>query len=166
MLTFHLRTQSFFAALGIGKTPLNYPDLHSDQHYSDSTVVATLTGPITSTFKSGQSFSWIASGYLIANAATQPLSGKLTDIYGRRAGLIFAVTFFSIGTLICGVAPTDKIMILGRVVAGAGGGCLNTISVFVASDLIPLRKRGLWQGIGNLVYGAGMGLGTIYVGNC
>jgi MFS family permease len=75
------------------------------------------------------------------------------------------VTFFSIGTLICGVAPTDKIMILGRVVAGAGGGCLNTISVFVASDLIPLRKRGLWQGIGNLVYGAGMGLGTIHAGN-
>lgn len=55
-------------------------------------------------------------------------------------------------------------MILGRFVAGAGGGCLNTISVFVASDLVPLRKRGVWQGIGNIVFGAGMGLGGVFGG--
>jgi MFS family permease len=134
----------------------NYADTTA---VSDSTVVATLSGPISSSFQSGRSFSWIASGYLIANAATQPLSGKLTDIYGRRAGLIFAVSFFTIGTLICGLAPTGSVMILGRVVAGAGGGCLNTVAVFVASDLVPLRKRGVLQGIGNLTYGLGMGLG-------
>ena len=101
---------------------------------------------------------------MIANAACQPLSGKLTDIYGRRAGLVFACTFFATGTLICGLAPTANIMILGRVVAGMGGGCLNTISTFIASDLIPLRKRGLWQGITNIVYGSGMGLGGIFGG--
>lgn len=52
----------------------------------DSTVVATLSGPITASLNSGTLFAWTASGYLIANAAFQPLSGKLTDIYGRRAG--------------------------------------------------------------------------------
>lgn len=55
-------------------------------------------------------------------------------------------------------------IILGRFVAGAGGGCLNTISVFIASDLIPLRKRGVWQGISNVVFGAGMGLGGVFGG--
>ncbi|KAI5371067.1 putative major facilitator superfamily, MFS transporter superfamily [Septoria linicola] len=130
----------------------------------DTTVVATLSGPISSTFNSGTSFSWIATGYLIANAAFQPLSGKLTDIYGRRAGLIFAFTFFSAGTAICGAAQSARVMVLGRVVAGAGGGCLNTVSVFVASDLIPLRRRGVWQGIGNIVFGAGMGLGGVFGG--
>ena len=55
-------------------------------------------------------------------------------------------------------------MILGRVVAGTGGGCLNTISTFVASDLIPLRKRGVWQGFGNIVFGSGMGLGGVFGG--
>lgn len=128
----------------------------------DATVVATLSGPITATFESGTLFSWIASGYLIANAAFQPLSGKLTDIYGRRAGLAFAASFFAIGTLICGLATGGWVMILGRVVAGSGGGCLNTISTFVASDLIPLRRRGVWQGIGNIVYGTGMGLGGVF----
>lgn len=130
----------------------------------DTSVVATLSGPISSSFNSGTSFSWIASGYLVANAACQPLSGKLTDIYGRRAGLIFAVTFFVAGTLMCGLAQNDKMMIAGRVIAGMGGGCINTVSVFVASDLIPLRRRGVWQGIGNIVFGAGLGLGGVYGG--
>lgn len=50
-------------------------------------------------------------------------------------------------------------MILGRVVAGIGGGCINTIATVVASDLVPLRKRGLVQGVGNVFYGVGGGLG-------
>ncbi|KAK5695579.1 hypothetical protein LTR17_024565 [Elasticomyces elasticus] len=130
----------------------------------DSTIVATLSGPISAEFHSGTLFSWIASGYLIANAACQPLSGKLTDIYGRRAGLAFATTFFAIGTFICGIATSGWFIIFGRVIAGMGGGCLNTISTFVGSDLVPLRKRGVWQGVSNIVYGVGMGLGGVFGG--
>jgi MFS family permease len=55
-------------------------------------------------------------------------------------------------------------IILGRVIAGVGGGGLMTISTFVASDLIPLRRRGLFQGFGNVAYGLGAGLGGIYGG--
>jgi len=130
----------------------------------DATIVATLASPITASFNSGTLYSWIASGYLIANAAFQPLSGKLTDIYGRRAGLVFATVFFAAGTLICGFAESGWMMVLGRVIAGTGGGCLNTISTFVASDLVPLRKRGVWQGFGNIVFGTGMGLGGVFGG--
>jgi MFS family permease len=64
----------------------------------------------------------------------------------------------------CGLATEEWVIILGRLVAGAGGGCLNTISTFVGSDLVPLRKRGIWQGIGNIVYGTGMGLGGLFGG--
>lgn len=48
--------------------------------------------------------------------------------------------------------------------AGIGGGGLTAISTFVTSDLVPLRKRGIWQGIGNICYGAGMGLGGVFGG--
>ncbi|KAK6442317.1 hypothetical protein LTR95_001449 [Oleoguttula sp. CCFEE 5521] len=130
----------------------------------DATIVATLSGPISASFNSFTLFSWLASSYLIANAAFQPLSGKLTDIYGRRAGLVFASTFFAAGTLMCGLATEQWVIILGRLIAGAGGGCLNTISTFVGSDLVPLRKRGVWQGIGNIVFGTGMGLGGLLGG--
>lgn len=77
---------------------------------------------------------------------------------------MFASTFFAAGTLMCGLAQDAWVIILGRVVAGAGGGCLNTISTFVGSDLVPLRKRGLWQGFGNIVFGTGMGLGGVFGG--
>lgn len=55
-------------------------------------------------------------------------------------------------------------MIAGRVVAGMGGGGLMAISTFVASDLVPLRKRGVVQGWGNVCYGTGAGLGGVVGG--
>lgn len=66
--------------------------------------------------------------------------------------------------MICGLARAQWVIILGRVVAGVGGGGLTAISTFVTSDLIPLRKRGIWQGIGNICFGAGMGLGGVFGG--
>ncbi|MCJ1282398.1 hypothetical protein MMC26_001721 [Xylographa opegraphella] len=130
----------------------------------DSTLVATLSGPISSSFNSLSLLSWLASGYFVANAALQPLSGKLTDIYGRRAGLVFSNIFFAAGNLICGLATEEWVIILGRVVAGMGGGGLNAISTFVGSDLVPLRRRGVWQGIGNIFFGLGAGLGGVFGG--
>jgi MFS family permease len=105
--------------------------------------------------------SWLASAYLIANAALQPLSGRLTDIFGRRSGLVASNILFLAGNLICGIAQKQWIMILGRVVAGMGGGGLMAISTFVGSDLVPLRKRGLIQGFGNVCYGLGAGIGGV-----
>lgn len=130
----------------------------------DTTIVATLSAPISSSFNSFSLLSWLATSYLISNAACQPLSGRLTDIYSRRWGLVFSNVFFALGNLICGLAKTQWEIILGRVVAGVGGGGLTAISTFVTSDLIPLRKRGIWQGIGNICYGAGMGLGGVFGG--
>ncbi|KAJ5993607.1 hypothetical protein N7451_009331 [Penicillium sp. IBT 35674x] len=130
----------------------------------DTTIVATLSAPISSSFNSFSLLSWLATSYLISNAACQPLSGRLTDIYSRRWGLVFSNIFFALGNLICGLAKTEGTIILGRVVAGIGGGGLTAISTFVTSDLVPLRKRGIWQGIGNICYGAGSGLGGVFGG--
>lgn len=130
----------------------------------DSTIVATLSAPISASFDSLSLLSWLASAYFIANAALQPLSGRLTDIFSRRTGLIFSNIFFAAGNLICGLATNESVMIFGRVIAGMGGGGLTAISTFVGSDLIPLRRRGVWQGMGNICYGAGAGLGGVFGG--
>ncbi|KAL8824655.1 MAG: hypothetical protein Q9191_004909 [Dirinaria sp. TL-2023a] len=130
----------------------------------DSTLVATLSAPISASFGSMSVLSWLASAYFIANAVSQPLSGKLTDIYGRAAGLIFCNIFFAIGNLICALAGTAWVMVLGRVIAGIGGGGLGPIATFVASDLIPLRKRGVWQGLANICFGLGSSLGGVFGG--
>ncbi|KAL9098981.1 MAG: hypothetical protein Q9163_005449 [Psora crenata] len=130
----------------------------------DSTIIATLTAPISASFNSLSLLSWLASAYFIANAALQPLAGRLTDIFSRRWGLVFSNILFAAGNLICGLAQDEWVMIFGRVIAGCGGGGLTAISTFVASDLVPLRRRGVWQGLGNIMYGVGAGLGAVLGG--
>ena len=126
--------------------------------------MATLAAPIAESFNSLSLLAWLATAYLIGVAATQPISGKLTDIYSRRAGLLTSSVLFATGNLVCGFAREEWTMIAGRVIAGLGGGALNTISSVIISDLVPLRKRGLWIGIGNLFWGAGNGLGGVFGG--
>lgn len=150
----------FFAALG----KCFSHKLRRKLILSDTTIVATLTAPISSSFNSFSLLSWLATSYLISNAAFQPLSGRLTDIYSRRAGLLFSNVFFGLGNLMCGLAKSEGMIVFGRVVAGMGGGGLTAISTFVTSDLVPLRQRGVWQGIGNICYGAGSGLGGVFGG--
>ena len=130
----------------------------------DSTIVATLLVPISSSFSSLKTLSWIGSAYLIGQSVTQPLSGRITDIFGRREGLLLCNVIFGLGTLLCGVAPSQEVLIAGRTIAGLGGGAMVTISMFVAGDLVPLRKRGVLQGIGNIVIGAGSGIGGLLGG--
>lgn len=130
----------------------------------DSTVIATLSAPISTSFNSLSLLSWLATAYLIANSACQPLAGRLTDIFSRRTGLVVSNVLFAAGNLICGLAESQWGMIAGRVVAGMGGGGLMAIGTFVASDLVPLRKRGVIQGIGNLSFGSGAGLGSLFGG--
>ncbi|KAL8780103.1 MAG: hypothetical protein Q9213_006625 [Squamulea squamosa] len=130
----------------------------------DGTMVATLTASISASYNSLTLLAWLASVYYIANSVLQPLAGKLTDIYGRRAGLVLCNVLFCIGNLICGLAPSESVIILGRVVAGLGGGGLNAVPLFIANDLVPLRRRGVWQGLNNICFGVGSGLGGIYGG--
>lgn len=130
----------------------------------DSTIIATLSGPISSEFNSLSLMSWLASAYFISNAACQPISGRLTDIFGRGPGLVFSNIFFAAGNLICGLAKDQSVMIFGRVVAGIGGGGLMSISTFLCSDLVPLRQRGIIQGFGNLWYGSGAMVGGVFGG--
>jgi len=119
----------------------------------DSSIMATLSGPIASEFQSLSLLSWLATAYLIANATFQPLSGRLTDIIGRGPGLVFSNVMFALGNLLCGIAKGKWGMIVGRVIGGVGGGGLMSISTFLASDLVPLNRRGVVQGVGNIAYG-------------
>jgi MFS family permease len=100
----------------------------------------------------------------IGASLSQPLSGHLTDIYGRRKGLIVCYTLFVIGTLLCGLAPVFGVFLFGRLLQGMGGGAIVSITSFVETDLIPLCKRALIEGFGNIYYGIVFALGGIYGG--
>ena len=130
----------------------------------DATIVATLAAPISSEFKSLNLLSWVATAYLISAAAILPITGRLTDIFGRGPGLVLSNLLFAGGNLICGLATDQYTMLLGRCVSGLGGGGLRSIQNFLASDLVPLRQRGVTQSIANLCYGCGAMLGGVIGG--
>ncbi|ERS99322.1 MFS multidrug transporter [Sporothrix schenckii 1099-18] len=131
---------------------------------ADGSVIATLSAPIASEFRSLSLLSWLAAAYLVANAACQPVSGRITDVVGRGPGLVFSNVFFALGNIICASAQSASTMLVGRVVAGIGGGGLMAIATFLASDLVPLRQRGVAQGIGNIAFGTGSMLGGVLGG--
>lgn len=130
----------------------------------DVTIVATLSASISASFNSLSMVPWIASAYLIATSAIQPISGRLTDIFSRKTGMISSAILLALGNLICGLARSAWVMIFGRAVAGIGGGGIAAISTIFGSDIIPLRRRGLWQGIGNIIYGSGAAFGAVVGG--
>ncbi|KAL8732957.1 MAG: hypothetical protein Q9166_002355 [cf. Caloplaca sp. 2 TL-2023] len=139
---------------------------HGDNVLSEinGTVMATLAAPIATSFHSLTLLAWLATAFLIGQAAAQPLSGKLTDIFSRQWGLVVSNLLFALGNLVCGFAQDEWTMIVGRVLAGIGGGCLNSISTIIVSDMIPLRQRALWQGMSNVFWGLGNGLGGLFGG--
>lgn len=120
-----------------------------------STIIATLSASIPTSFDSLSMVPWIASAYLIATSAIQPISGRLNDILSRKTGLISSAILLALRNLVCGLAISPWVMIFGRALAGIGGGGICAVSTIFRSDIIPLRKRGSWQGISNVIMAPG-----------
>lgn len=127
-------------------------------------MLATIVAPISSSLNSFTSLSWIATTYPIGLSVSQPLSGQLSDVFGRRFGLVIALSVFALGTLLCGLASKFWVLLLGRVIQGLGGGAVNPITTYIENDLVPIRSQGLIKGISNITYGITLALGGIYGG--
>ncbi|KAI9001206.1 vacuolar amino acid permease [Trametes punicea] len=127
----------------------------------DGTIVATLLSPIGSYFNESNRSSYIGTSYLLSVCCFTPLYGRLSDILGRRGAMLLALSLFGSGTLFCGLAPSMDALIVARAIAGmGGGGCpMLLVSSVAVTDLIPLRQRGLYQGMTNILFGLGAGLG-------
>ncbi|GAC99434.1 major facilitator super [Pseudozyma hubeiensis SY62] len=125
----------------------------------DGTVTATLISSISSSFNASEQAQWLGSAYLLSVACFTPLYGRLADIVGRRNCMFIALTFFTVGTLLCGTATSMNMLIFARALAGVGGGGLTTNTSIILSDVVPLKNRGLLQGLTNIIFGLGSGLG-------
>jgi MFS family permease len=98
--------------------------------------------------------------YFITLTSFQPLYGKMSDIFGRKPALLFGYAVFGIGCLFCGLARNINELIAARAFAGIGGGGMTTVVSIMMSDIVPLRERGTWQGIINIIYASGAGCGA------
>src|ERR1700730_3613376 len=111
----------------------------------DQTIVATALPTIGRQFQDVSSLSWVITAYLLASTAVAPVFGTLSDIYGRRAMIITALSLFVAGSILCAVAPNMPVLILARGLQGLGGGGIMPIVQTVISDVVTPRERGQYQ---------------------
>jgi EmrB/QacA subfamily drug resistance transporter len=111
----------------------------------DQTIVATALPTIGRQFRDVSNLSWVITAYLLASTAVAPVFGTLSDIYGRRAMIITALSLFIAGSVLCALAPNMPVLILARGLQGLGGGGILPIVQTVISDLVTPRERGQYQ---------------------
>ncbi|EFX01578.1 major facilitator superfamily transporter multidrug resistance [Grosmannia clavigera kw1407] len=127
---------------------------------ADGTIALVSYATISSELDALNLASWIITAYSLSLASTQPLYGKLCDIFGRKQCLLFSYVLFAIGCLGCGLAQTMEQIIAARVVQAIGGGGMGTVVSILLTGLVPPEDRGIWQGVLNVVYSLGAGLGA------
>ena len=112
----------------------------------DQTIVATALPTIGRHFNNLGDLAWVVTAYLLTATAVTPLYGKLSDIHGRRALMLAAIVIFVAGSLICAMAPSMTVLVLGRAVQGLGGGGLMALAQTIIADIVSPRERGRYQG--------------------
>jgi EmrB/QacA subfamily drug resistance transporter len=119
----------------------------------DQTIVGTALPTIVGELKGINHYSWVVTAYLLASTASTPLYGKISDLYGRRPVLLFAIMTFMIGSLLAGASQSMTELIAFRGIQGLGAGGLMTLAFTIISDVIPPRDRGRYMGMFGAVFG-------------
>jgi DHA2 family multidrug resistance protein len=86
---------------------------------------------------------WVLTSYLVSNAIILPISGWLAGALGRKRFFMACLTVFTISSLLCGIAPSLGMLLLFRVLQGAGGGGLQPMAQAILADTFPPEQRGL-----------------------
>jgi MFS transporter, DHA2 family, multidrug resistance protein len=86
---------------------------------------------------------WVLTSYLASNAIVLPISGWLAGTFGRKRFFMACLVIFTLSSLFCGMAPSLGVLLIFRVMQGAGGGGLQPMAQAILADTFPPQKRGL-----------------------
>ncbi|TQJ38766.1 putative MFS family arabinose efflux permease [Arthrobacter sp. SLBN-112] len=112
----------------------------------DSTIVATAVPSIVRDVGGFSSFPWLFSAYLLAQAVTVPIYGKLSDMAGRKPIILTGIGLFLLGSVLCGLAWSMPSLIAFRALQGLGAGAVLPVSITIAGDIYTLQERAKVQG--------------------
>ena len=130
----------------------------------DNTILASALPTIGREFGEVHNLPWLVTAYLIANTSITALYGKISDIHGRRASLLIAVSMYMMGSIVCALAPNIYVLILGRVLHGFGGGGLTSTGMVVLGDVAAPKDRGKYYGYFSVTYTSAGALGPVLGG--
>jgi EmrB/QacA subfamily drug resistance transporter len=119
----------------------------------DQTIVATAVPSIVRDLGGFVEVPWLFSVYLLAQAATVPVNGKLADTFGRKPLMYYGIALFLLGSVLCGLAWSMPVLIAARALQGLGAGAVQPIGMTVIGDVYSLRERAKVQGYVASVWG-------------
>jgi len=85
---------------------------------------------------------WVLTSYLVSNAIVLPLGAWASNVMGRRTFFLTCIVIFTIASFLCGIAPTLPMLIIFRILQGAGGGGLQPMAQAIMADSFEPHKRG------------------------
>ena len=114
----------------------------------DYSILATAIPTITNHFHTTADIGWYVAVYRLTGTAVLFFFGKLYTVTSVKRTFLCALALFEIGSLLCTVAPTSRVLVLGRAICGLGSGGLLSGGFTILTQSVPLRKRALYGGIG------------------
>ena len=86
---------------------------------------------------------WVLTSYLVSNAIVLPISGWLAGLFGRKRFFTLCICIFTLASVFCGSAASLGMLLLFRILQGAGGGGLQPMAQAILADVFPPEKRGV-----------------------
>ena len=125
----------------------------------ESTIIATAMPTIVAELGGFSLFSWVFAVYLLTQAGSIPVYGRLADIYGRKQVFYVGAGLFLVGSALCGFANNMIVLILFRAVQGLGAGGVQPIATTILGDIYAPTERAHVQGLVSSVFGVAAVLG-------
>jgi EmrB/QacA subfamily drug resistance transporter len=125
----------------------------------DLSIVATAMPTIVAELGGFHLFSWTFAAYLLAQAVTIPIYGRLADLYGRKRVFFAGASLFLVGSTLCGLAWGMAPLILFRGLQGAGAGAIQPIATTIVGDIYGPAERARVQGYISGVWGVAAVIG-------
>jgi EmrB/QacA subfamily drug resistance transporter len=126
-----------------------------------STALPTIIGDLNGT---QTAYAWVITSALLANAASTPIWGKLSDLFNKKVLVQSAIVIFVIGSVIAGFAHNVPLLLTARVIQGVGMGGLTALVVAIIGTIVSPRERGRYSGYMGAVMAVSMSGGPILGG--
>lgn len=119
----------------------------------DATILATAVPSVVADLGGFAEFPWLFSVYLLAQAVSVPVYGKLADLFGRKPVILFGIALFLVASVLCGLAWGMGTLIAARAIQGIGAGAIAPMTITIVGDLYTTEERAKAQGYVASVWG-------------
>ncbi|KAK8071552.1 hypothetical protein PG996_004900 [Apiospora saccharicola] len=130
----------------------------------DTTIAADVQGPVIADLGHVELLAWVGAGFPLGSVCVILLLGKLYESFNLKWTLVATTLLFEVGSALCGAAPTMNALIVGRVIAGAGGSGIYLGSLQYFALLTTEKERGFYMALIGVSWGAGAVLGPVIGG--